>query len=177
MWKDCLTVSGVIYCHYRQSRAVKGLLIRREHWKLESEQRKPWPWQRALEEGLSQESFNLQGDEFFPKCQQKALLSPGGVFGWPWLSFQQEKAISWKTVSELGPSCGNCFETEPHIVRDDLDLSRQLKMTLVYFLASAAIYDSYSFSFSHCVMPSVIMQYEHDSHGMWLLKNLELWDI
>lgn len=80
MWKDCLTVSGVIYCHFRQSPAAKGLLIRRKHWKLESGQRKPWLCCLALEEGPSREPLSLQGDVFLPKCLEKVLPSPGAYF-------------------------------------------------------------------------------------------------
>lgn len=88
---------GSHYCHYRQSPAAKGLLIRRKHWKLESGQRKPWLCCLALEEGPSREPLSLQGDRCVPpQVPAEGTAQPRGMFCWPWLYLPQEKA------SELG---------------------------------------------------------------------------
>lgn len=58
MWKDCLTVSGAIYCHYRQSLPAKGLLIRRnmENRNQGKESFGPadWLWRRDWAKGAFQ---------------------------------------------------------------------------------------------------------------------------
>lgn len=91
------------------------------------------------------EPSSLLGDVFFPKCPQKALFS-----------LQQEKAISRKIQCRSMALLWLllfCFVTESHEVRVGLDFSVQLRMISDQSLTSVDISDSYSFS--HCVTPSV----------------------